>query len=103
LDYEVALTEMITTDGIPVPFKRAVVRSDTNDVLSVVGTNYVPVQNRQAFAFLDAIVADGSLRYHTAGALRKGEKIWLLAKLPGQIRVRFSDDISEKFLGVTDE
>jgi phage/plasmid-like protein (TIGR03299 family) len=98
LDFEVALAEMITKDGIPVPFKRAVVRSDSNDVLGVVGTNYVPVQNRQAFAFLDAIVADDSLRYHTAGALRKGEKIWLLAKLPGQIRVRFSDDISEKFL-----
>ena len=26
---------------------------------------YVPVQNRQAFGFLDAVVADGGLRYHT--------------------------------------
>ena len=98
LDYVVALAGMTTTDGIPIPSRKAVVRTDTDEVLGVVGNTYVPVQNREAFAFLDSIVADGSLRYHTAGALRKGERIWLLAKLPGQIRVRFSEDVSEKYL-----
>ena len=33
-----------------------------------------------------------------AGALRRGEKIWLLAKLPGSIRIRFSEDVSQKYL-----
>lgn len=98
LDYDVTLANLTTTDGLPVTSRKAVVRTDTDDILGVVGTSYVPVQNREAFAFLDAIVADGSLRYHTAGALRKGERIWLLAKLPGQIRVRFSEDVSEKYL-----
>ena len=98
LDYSVDLVSMTTMDGVAVPNKRAVVRTDTNEVLGVVGGNYVPVQNHQAFDFLDAVVADGGLRYHTAGALRKGERIWLLAKLPGSIRVRFSDDITEKYL-----
>ena len=98
LDYEVELTSMTTTEGIPVPHKRAVVRTDSKDVLGVVGNTYVPVQNHQAFGFLDAVVADGGLRYHTAGALRKGERIWMLAKLPGSIRVRATDDISEKYL-----
>jgi len=98
LDYDVQMTNLATIDGTPVPQKRAVIRTDTNDVLGVVGGNYVPVQNRECFSFLDAVVADGRLRYHTAGALRKGERIWLLAKLPGQIRVRFSEDISEKYL-----
>lgn len=98
LDYHVALTGMTTTDGIAVPSRKAVVRTDTDEVLGVVGKTYVPVQNREAFAFLDSIAADGSLRYHTAGALRKGEKVWLLAKLPGHIRVRSSEDVSEKYL-----
>jgi phage/plasmid-like protein (TIGR03299 family) len=98
LDYDVSLVNLTTETGIPVPSKRAVIRTDTHDVLGVVGSNYVPVQNRQAFSFLDAIAAGGSLRYHTAGALRKGERIWLLAKLSGQIRVRSSEDISEKYL-----
>lgn len=98
LDYLVTLTGLATTDGVPVPSRKAVVRTDTDEVLGVVGNSYVPVQNREAFAFLDSIAADGSLRYHTAGALRKGERVWLLAKLPGRIRVRSSEDVSEKYL-----
>ncbi len=101
LDYDVALADLTTAEGVPVTTRKAVIRTDTNDVLGVVGNSYVPVQNRESFAFLDAIVADGGLRYHTAGALRKGEKIWLLAKLPGSIRVKVSDDVSEKYLLLT--
>jgi len=98
LDYEVTLTPMATMDGLTVPQRRAVVRYDSQRVLGVVSDRYVPVQNRQSFAFMDSLVADGSLRYHTAGALGQGERIWLLAKLPSSIRVKDSDDISEKFL-----
>jgi phage/plasmid-like protein (TIGR03299 family) len=101
LDYEVNLADLTTTDGIPVTGKKAVVRTDTRDVLGVVGSRYIPIQNADCFSFMDAVVADGDLRYHTAGALRKGEVIWLLAKLPGTIRVRFSDDITEKYLLLT--
>lgn len=98
LDYLAELKVIQTSDGTPVPQRKAVVRSDTKDVLGVVGNSYVPVQNRQAFGFLDAIVADASLRYHTAGALGKGERVWMLAKLPDDIRVKNSDDITEKYL-----
>ena len=98
LDYQVELTRLTTIDGIPVPQRVAVVRSDTQDVLGVVSPAYVPVQNRQAFGFLDAIAAEGGIRYHTAGALRRGERVWLLGKLPGEIRVKDSDDVTEKYL-----
>ncbi|ODA29085.1 DUF932 domain-containing protein [Planctopirus hydrillae] len=98
LDYLAELKAIKTTDDVPVPSRKAVVRSDSGDVLGVVGNSYVPVQNYQAFGFLDAVVADGSLRYHTAGALGKGERVWMLAKLPDDIRVKGSDDITEKYL-----
>jgi phage/plasmid-like protein (TIGR03299 family) len=98
LDYEVQLTPVATYDGITIPGRKAVVRYDTQHVLGVVSSRYVPVQNRQAFGFLDAIVAQRGLRYHTAGALGKGERIWLLAKLPDQIRVKNSDDLIDKYL-----
>lgn len=98
LNYLAELKEIQTVEGKEVPQRRGVVRSDTGDVLGVVGKSYAPVQNYQAFGFLDAIVADGGLRYHTAGALGKGERVWMLAKLPSHIRVKGGDDIVEKFL-----
>ncbi len=98
LNYRVELKPLKTNDGTEVTTRKATVRMDSNEVLGVVGNGYVPVQNFQAFGFLDAIVADGELRYHTAGALGKGEKIWMLARLPGHIQVKNSADIVDKFL-----
>jgi phage/plasmid-like protein (TIGR03299 family) len=98
LNYSVELTPLATVDGLSVGQKKAVVRYDTQEVLGVVGCNYQPIQNGQAFGLMDAVVADGSLRYHTAGALGKGERVWMLAKLPGHIRVKTSDDLVDKFL-----
>jgi phage/plasmid-like protein (TIGR03299 family) len=98
LNYDVALTPITTIDGQPIPDRRAVVRSDSSSVLGVVGKSYQPVQNRQCFGFLDAVVADGRLRYHTAGALGQGERVWMLAKLPDEIRVKNSEDVTEQFL-----
>lgn len=98
LNYEADLVPLFTGDGAAVTDRKAVVRSDTREVFGVVGTSYVPIQNSECFSFLDAVVAEGSVRYHTAGALGKGERVWLLAKLPGHIRVKNSDDITEKYL-----
>src|SRR5262249_36944430 len=61
------------------------VRTDTDRVLGVVSKDYVPLQNRDAFAFLDSLVEDGSLRYETAGAVKEGRQIWLLARMPGSL------------------
>jgi phage/plasmid-like protein (TIGR03299 family) len=66
-------------------------------VLGIVKKGYRPLQNAEAFAFFDPIVGEGAAIYHTAGALRGGERIWLLAKLPDQIVVT-GDDVAEKYL-----
>ncbi|MBN8879833.1 MAG: DUF945 domain-containing protein [Sphingobacteriales bacterium] len=92
----------IVNHKIPVPDRFATLRSDDNAVFGVVGKDYQIVQNKEAFGFFDAIV-DGSegIRYETAGALGKGERIFITAKLPGYIRVGNGDDITEKYIFLT--
>lgn len=86
---------------IEVPDYYATIRTDNEQVLGVVGKEYEIIQNSDAFSFFDAIVGgkEGIL-YETAGALGKGEKIFITAKLPGYIRVG-SDDLIEKYLFLT--
>ena len=77
-------------------------RSDRLDAadggyLGCVGRDYEPLLNRDAFSFLNPLrIADKAV-FHTVGALDGGRRVWLLAKLPGEIRV-IGDDITEKYL-----
>lgn len=63
----------------------------------IVGANYRPLQNHECFEFFDPIVGEGEAIYHTAGALDDGRRIWLLAKLPEDIKV-VGKDIAHKYL-----
>jgi len=86
---------------LEVPDFYATVRTDTDEVLGVVGNDYEVVQNVNAFDFFDAIVGgkDGIL-YETAGALGKGERIFITAKLPDYIRIG-RDDLIAQYLFLT--
>lgn len=87
---------------IEVPNAFATMREDTNEVLGVVGKDYQVVQNQEAFAFFDEIVGGGDgILYETAGALGKGERIFITAKLPDYIRVGNGDDVTEKYIFLT--
>ena len=46
------------------------------------GNRYTIVQNEDAFSFTDSLVSDGEVTYETAGSLRGGRQIWLLARMP---------------------
>ncbi|QXV66763.1 DUF945 domain-containing protein [Mucilaginibacter sp. 21P] len=86
---------------IAVPNYYATVRNDNNSVLGVVGKDYEVVQNADAFQFFDAIVGGGEgIKYETAGALGKGERIFITAKLPDHIQVG-KQDLIEQYLFLT--
>lgn len=102
LDWKVSKTPVFTTANgqrLVVPDTFAVVRNDplNSPVLGVVSKDYTPLQNAEAFGFFDPIVGENAAIYHTAGALGQGERIWLLAKLPGQMRIT-GDDVADKYL-----
>jgi len=75
----------------------AVVRTDHQIPLGIVSDKYIPIQNRESFDFLDNLVMTKEAKYHTAGALNNGAKVWLLVKLPEKI-VILRDDVIEQFL-----
>ena len=110
LDYDVTKEDIYTTsyncDGQPMDFTKrikthfATMRKDTGDVLGVVGKDYEIVQNKDAFTFFDSIVGGDGIQYETAGALGKGERIFITAKLPDYIKVG-SDDLIEQYLFLT--
>ncbi|MBK0379366.1 DUF932 domain-containing protein [Mucilaginibacter segetis] len=86
---------------IDVPNFFATVRNDNNAVLGVVGKDYEVIQNADAFQFFDAIVGGSSgIKYETAGALGKGERIFITAKLPDYIKVG-KQDLIEQYLFLT--
>ena len=98
LDFTVEKFRLKTTpNDLSVESHFATVRTDTMEVLGVVGSRYEPIQNKYAFTTFDALVSEGEAIYHTAGALGKGERIWILAKLPDYIRVN-GNDLVEKYL-----
>jgi phage/plasmid-like protein (TIGR03299 family) len=104
LDYEVEKRKLFTPNlqdrTIEVPNYFSTVRTDNDAVLGVVGKDYQIVQNRDAFSFFDATVGGDGILYETAGALGKGERIFITAKLPNYIRVG-KDDLIEKYLFLT--
>ncbi|MDR3715828.1 MAG: DUF932 domain-containing protein [Puia sp.] len=76
-------------------------RTDTTEILGdQIGADYHVVQNREAFSFFDAIAGKDGVYYETAGALGKGERIFITAKLPGFIKIG-ADDLIEKYLFLT--
>ena len=80
-DAELVLAE--TVDGCAY---RANIREDTGALLRVVSDDYKVVPNRDAFAFLDALIGS-ELHFETAGSLHGGRRVWVLARLPEWVEV----------------
>ncbi len=64
---------------------KAIVRSDTGDVLAVVTDRYETFNNREAFSFLESVL--GELRVETAFSLWGGKQVGLLTRIPEFIEV----------------
>lgn len=85
-----------------IPHRMAVVRMDRQPgergrVIGVVHPDFKPLQNRDGAMMFDALLAQGARLYHTGGYLKSGEIVWLLAKLPKDIRVG-GKDVLETYL-----
>lgn len=100
LDWDVELRPLKAYMGhdarpqyVNVDDRLGVVRDTDHAVLGVVGTNYVPFQNREAFAFFDNLVDSGEAKYDTVGSHRSGKWVWMTAKIPSHIDIAGIDPI----------
>ena len=67
LDYSAEKRKMFLDNGIEVPNAFASVKTGTDEVLGVVGNQYNPVSNREAFSIAREIVDQGWGRYEVGG------------------------------------
>ncbi len=86
LNWRVEPKKVFTEDGILIPSAIANVRNKDGKPLGIVGERYTIVQNEDAFKFTDALLGEG-VTYETAGSLREGKIIWLLAKMPNDVTI----------------
>lgn len=62
------------------PESFTVVRTDRWTPLGTVGTQWAPLQNRDAFRPLQLLLDDGLAYIETAGSLRGGKQVWMLVR-----------------------
>lgn len=76
---------------VQIPDRYEMVRDTDEKTLGVVGKDYKPVQNAEAFEFFDNVVDSGEAHYDTAGSLSGGKRIWLSAKIGEDLQVAGQD------------
>jgi phage/plasmid-like protein (TIGR03299 family) len=73
--------------------RSALVRTSDNKFFDMVGDDWNPVQNREAFEFFNDFIAAGDMEMHTAGSLKGGRNIWALAKVNESFEINGDDKV----------
>lgn len=80
LDWKVTTEPVLSQSGEVLP-ALATRRSSDGRILGVVGPTYNPLQNSEAFDFFRPFLESGEAAIETAGSLRMGQRVFVLAKL----------------------
>jgi phage/plasmid-like protein (TIGR03299 family) len=68
-------------------------KTNKAEALGVVGNRYTPVQNLQAFSFLNAVADESGAVFETAGSIDNGRKVFMTMKMPEGLQVGGIDAI----------
>jgi phage/plasmid-like protein (TIGR03299 family) len=81
LKWRVDKRHLFTEGSIGIQGHFATCRDTDNQILGIVGTDYTPLQNREAFSWFQPFLDAGVATLETAGSLKHGQKVWILAKI----------------------
>jgi len=104
LDFDVIKLKNKMENDVFIPDSFSLVRTDrANDekgsgILGICGKDYHIVQNSDLFSVFDFLVKEDQAIYETAGVLGKGERVWILARLPKDIVIGDYDAINQYIL-----
>lgn len=73
-------------------------RKSDNAVLGIVGKDYKVLQNIDAFKWFQPLLETGEATIETAGSLKGGSKIWVLARIRRDPLVVAKEDIVEHYV-----
>jgi len=76
----------------------ATVRDSDQSVLGVVGKTYRVLQNETAFKWFQPFLDSGEVELHTAGSLRNGRHVWILARVKGGDAEIVKGDTIEQYI-----
>ena len=101
LDWSVEKVPALSSfDMSIIPDAFAVIRSDNHAALGIVGNQYTVIDNTEAFGFFDAVLGEGQGQIETAAALGRGEKVFMMARMPSMQEIVPGDSL-EQFLLVS--
>lgn len=97
LDWNVSKQPLFLANGQQVA-NNALVRDSDGSVLGYAGKRYQPLQNSEALEFFKPFHDSGLCNFQTAGSLRMGQKIWILAALNQPEMEIVKGDVVRKYL-----
>jgi len=98
LAWDVELVPLITADTQTQVENNAVRRMSDGCILGIVGPRFTVLQNKDAFGWFQPFLDAKEAALHTAGSLRQGSRVWVLAKLERDPLVVAAGDEVEKFI-----
>jgi phage/plasmid-like protein (TIGR03299 family) len=98
LDWKAEKVGLQDFQGNPIANHFAIRRSDNKETIGIVGNQYEPIQNVEAFDCLDAVIGEHEAFIETAGALGRGERVWMMAKMKGFMLGADGNDPLAKYL-----
>lgn len=97
--YSKRIPEIVGTDfdtrNVPQPIenRKALIRSDNQECLSIVGKGYHVVQPEEVINFYKELIEANGFKMDTAGSLMDGRRIWALASIGESTRIYGQDKI----------
>jgi len=69
--------------------------------LGVVGSRYVPIQNKDAFSFLNNLVDQSGAIFETAGSIKGGRQVFMAVQMPEELKLANGIDTHKMFIMAT--